>query len=365
MTRRRFILCLCAIVVMLSVASVPAVEKPQGTFSVVGYDPSTGDLGVAVQSRFFGVGSVVPYAEAGVGAIATQAFGNTTYGPRGLTLLKLGMSAGSAVSLLTTNDGLRDQRQVGIVDAHGSAAAFTGKGTLDWAGNIGGEHFSVQGNILASEPVLKAMADAYQSTNDGLAEKLLAALDAGQAAGGDKRGKQSAALLVVRAGGGYAGYNDRFIDLRVEDNPEPLIELRRLYNLWQKTFGVGARLATAKAMETNGNGEGALLERRKAYLIIQDILKEKPDDAQVLNASAWDLCSNIFNVKEGLEIAKRAVALAPKDWSIVDTLAECYYANGMYDEAIATETEALNAEPENTYYAQQIAKYRAAKEKMK
>lgn len=370
MIRFRVVVCFCGMLALFTIASAPPDEGrpsgparvPQGTFSVVGYDPLTGDLGVAVQSRFFGVGSVVPYAEAGVGAIATQAFGNTTYGPRGLALLKLGLSAGGVVNQLTTNDELRAQRQVGIVDAHGSVAAYTGQGALDWAGHLMGDHYTVQGNILAGEGVVKAMADAYSKTDDGLAEKLLAALDAGQAAGGDRRGKQSAALLVVRAGGGYAGYNDRFVDLRVEDHPEPLVELRRLYNLWQKTFSVGARLNTAKAMEKDGNEPGALFERRKAYLIIQDILKEKPDDPQVLNGAAWDLCSNSFNVKEGLEIAKRAVSLAPKDGSIVDTLAECYYANRMYDDAIATETEALNADPKNTYYAGQIAKFKHAKE---
>ncbi len=213
---------------------------PVATFSVVGFDPATGDLGVAVQSKFFGVGSVVPWAKAKVGAIATQSYANTSYGPDGLVLLESGKSAQETLRQLTDADSGRDQRQVGVVDAQGRAASFTGAKCNAWAGHIEGTNFCVQGNILAGEEVVKAMAGAFEKardvTNSELADWLMAALDAGQQAGGDKRGKQSAALLVVREKGGYAGKNDRYVDLRVEDHPEPIQELNRLLELHKKFY---------------------------------------------------------------------------------------------------------------------------------
>ena len=213
---------------------------PVATFSVVGFDPATGDLGVAVQSKFFGVGSVVPWAKAKVGAIATQSYANTSYGPDGLALLESGKSAKETLRQLTEADSGRDQRQAGVVDAQGRASSFTGAKCNAWAGHIEGTNFSVQGNILSGEEVVKAMAAAFEKargvTNSELADWLMAALDAGQQAGGDKRGKQSAALLVVREKGGYGGKNDRFVDLRVEDHPEPIQELNRLLELHKKFY---------------------------------------------------------------------------------------------------------------------------------
>lgn len=213
---------------------------PVATFSVVGFDPATGDLGVAVQSKFFGVGSVVPWAKAKVGAIATQSYANTSYGPDGLALLESGKNAKETLRQLTDADAGRDQRQAGVVDAQGRAASFTGAKCNAWAGHIEGTNFCVQGNILTGEEVVKAMASAFEKargvTNSELADWLMAALDAGQEAGGDKRGKQSAALLVVRDKGGYAGKNDRYVDLRVEDHPEPIQELNRLLELHKKFY---------------------------------------------------------------------------------------------------------------------------------
>ncbi len=202
------------------------------TYSIVSFDPATGDLGVAVQSKFFGVGSVVPWARAGVGAIATQAYANTSYGPDGLLLLKSGMAPAAVVETLTGADSRRDIRQIGVIGADGEAAAFTGEKCQTWAGHLLGRHFSAQGNLLAGGQVVTNMARAFETSRaDGkgeLADWLMAALDAAEEAGGDKRGRQSAALLVVRKDGGYAGQNDRYIDLRVEDHPEPLRELHRL-----------------------------------------------------------------------------------------------------------------------------------------
>lgn len=206
------------------------------TFSIVGFDPETEELGVAVQSKFLGVGAVVPWAKAGVGAIATQSYANTAYGPEGLELLAEGKSAQETIQLLTEADEQRDLRQVGIVDAHGRAATFTGKDCFEWAGGITGEHFAAQGNIHVNEETVTAMGKTFAEKKGPLAERLLAALEAGQVAGGDSRGKQSAALLVVQEKGGYGGYNDRAVDLRVDDHPEPIRELQRIYELHQLYF---------------------------------------------------------------------------------------------------------------------------------
>lgn len=212
-----------------------AKAPPQiATFSIVAYDPATGELGVAVQSKFVAVGAVVPWAKAGVGAIATQAFGNTKYGPKGLKLLASGKSAEETVKILTSKDGLRDNRQLGIVDVKGGSANFTGSRCQSWAGAKKGTHYTVQGNILAGKAVVEAMAKSFEESKGVLAERLIAALEAGQKAGGDKRGRQSAALLVVRKGWGYAGYNDRFRDLRVDDHKTPIQELKRVYQVHRK-----------------------------------------------------------------------------------------------------------------------------------
>ncbi len=198
------------------------------TFSIVGFDPKTKELGIAVQSKFIGVGAVVPWAKAGIGAVATQSYANTTFGPRGLELLEQGKTAQEVMDILIAADEDRDKRQVGIVDKNGNVATFTGKGCFDWAGGITGENFAAQGNILVSEATVKAMATTFENTEGNLAKRLLLALDAGQEAGGDSRGKQSAAILIVRENGGYAGFNDRAVDLRVEDHKDPIKELIRI-----------------------------------------------------------------------------------------------------------------------------------------
>lgn len=210
--------------------------KPISTFSIVGYDPNNGDLGIAVQSKFFAVGAVVPWAEAGVGAIATQAWANTTFGPRGLELLKIGLSAKQTLDHLIKDDKGKNTRQVGIVDANGNAANYTGEECHDWASAISGEHFTAQGNLLTGEEVVKAMGSTFEKSKGELADRLLYALIAGQENGGDKRGQQSAALFVVRKNGGYSGFNDRYVDLRVDDHQKPIQELKRLLDIHKKLF---------------------------------------------------------------------------------------------------------------------------------
>ena len=207
------------------------------TFSIVAFEPETDSLGVAVQSRFLAVGSVVPWARAGVGAVATQAMANYNYGPHGLDLMSEGNSAEQAVQALTSADEDREHRQIGVVDALGRASTFTGSECFDWAGGVTGEHYAAQGNILVGRETVEAMASTYEQTDGDLAARLLSALDAGQGAGGDSRGKQSAALLVVREGGGYGGDNERVVDLRVDDHPEPIRELIRIRDLHTLYFG--------------------------------------------------------------------------------------------------------------------------------
>src|SRR5438132_5618394 len=206
------------------------------TFSIVAFDPKTKDLGVAVESKFVAVGAVVPFAAARVGAVATQAYANTAYGRDALAMLKRGIEPKDVVKKLVTEDKEAVQRQVGVVDARGRAASYTGTECFSWAGHVVGRNFAAQGNILPSEEVLKALARAVEVTQSDLPVRLLAALSAGQRAGGDKRGQQSAAILVVRHGGGYAGFNDRWIDIRVDDHPAPIEELIRIFHVYDLTL---------------------------------------------------------------------------------------------------------------------------------
>ena len=209
---------------------------PIATFSIVAYDPITQELGVAVQSKFVAVGSVVPYARAGIGAVASQAWGNPRYGPIGLELLAHGKSASEVVGLMTASDPNREHRQLAIIGNEGNASIFTGRECMDWAGGKTGENYAVQGNLLTGKEVIHSMSLGFEEANGTLAERMLSALHAGQQAGGDKRGKQSAALLVVREGWGYGGLTDRFRDLRVDDHPTPIKELERIYYLHRKIF---------------------------------------------------------------------------------------------------------------------------------
>jgi uncharacterized Ntn-hydrolase superfamily protein len=208
------------------------------TYSLVAGDLERREWGVAVQSKFLAVGAAVPFAEAEAGAVATQSYVNLAYGPDGLALLRDGVEAGEVVRYLTSRDDDRDLRQVGVVDRLGRAATFTGSGCPEWAGGRTGRCYAAQGNILVSEATVTTLADTFEATEDRpLAERLLDALAAAEAAGGDRRGSQSAALLVVREGGGYGGGGDRLVDLRVDDHPEPVDELRRIFDLHQLLFG--------------------------------------------------------------------------------------------------------------------------------
>lgn len=233
-----------------------------GTYSIVAFDAETGELGVAVQSKYFCVGAVVPWVRAGVGAVATQAAGVAVYGPRVLDLLAEGAAPAEAIERVLAEDDGRDTRQLGVVDASGRAASWTGAECLDWAGDRQGDAFAVQGNILAGPDVVEGMARAYVETEGSLAERMLASLEAAEAAGGDRRGRQSAAMIVERAGAAAARREgiDRILELRVDDHPEPIEELARLHGIWLRWQVALESYARYEA----GDYEGALAETDRA-----------------------------------------------------------------------------------------------------
>lgn len=248
----------------LTILLVPALPA-HATFSIVAVDPVTGDLGIAVASRYFAVGAVVPWAEAGVGAVATQAGVNVGYGPRALELLRQGLTAQQVLDRLLAEDTFprKEARQVAIVDAKGNVAVFTGEAATDWRGHVTGPTWSAQGNILVGRHVVDAMGRAFEATNDELAEKLYAALEAGDAAGGDSRGRQSASILVVRKGGGRNTNNDRYVFINVDDHPDPMRELRRLLDLQMSINHSGA--FTRALSESRFDAALASAEKLAAY----------------------------------------------------------------------------------------------------
>lgn len=282
------------------------------TFSIAAYDLTNRDLGVAVQSKYFSVGSVVPWAEAEVGAIATQAVSNPSYGPEGLRLLRQGLSVKDVVETLTRTDRDSENRQVGVVDSKGDSAAHTGSKCIPWAGALTGRNYSIQGNIIESEDVVVAMADAFENVGGELAEKLMASLEAGQSAGGDARGVQSAALLVVRKGRGRAGFGDRYVDLRVEDHINPLEELRRLLNL---------HFSFSLALESH-----ALIDSNRA--------------------------------KEGVQVALRAVEKYPENDVAHMVLCRAYYKVGEFDLAVEEFRRATSLNAKTPSYVKRMPSWR-------
>ena len=230
------------------------------TFSIVAYDPVTGDYGIAVQSKYFAVGDVVPFAKANIGALATQARGNPLHGPEAMKLIAEGVPAQQVIERLLAADPLARSRQLGVVDAAGRPATYTGDQCLPWAGGTIGKHYAAQGNLLAGPHVINAMAATYEATSGDLATRLVLAIEAGQAAGGDARGRQSAAILVVRKNAGYLGLNDRHINLHVEDHVTPIRELKRLLNIRH------AQLAAVETASYLDRVDGAKEAERKTLI---------------------------------------------------------------------------------------------------
>src|ERR1700754_1620676 len=280
----------------------PAVPlRPVHTFSIVARDPATGELGVAVQSHWFSVGSIVTWAEAGVGAVATQSFVDPSYGKNGLELMRGGKPAPDALKELLAKDDAREVRQVAMIDAQGRVDAWTGKNDIQAAGHIVGTNFSVQANLMLNDKIWPAMAKAFENTRGDLAERMLAALDAAQAAGGDIRGRQSAALIVVTGKPTGQAWKDRTFDLRVDDSPEPLKELRRLVRL-QRAYN--HMNAGDLAVEKKDN-EGALREYSAAERLV-------PDNAEMIYWHAVALV-NMGRVDDSLPLFRKVFAM-DRNW---------------------------------------------------
>ena len=273
--------------------------RPVHTFSIVARDPATGELGVAVQSHWFSVGSIVAWAEAGVGAVATQSFVDPSYGKNGLDLIRAGKSAPAALKELLSKDEGREVRQVAMIDAQGRVDAWTGKNDIQAAGHIVGQNFYVQANLMLNDKVWPAMARAFENTKGDLADRMLAALDAAQAVGGDIRGQQSAALIVVTGKPTGQAWKDRTFDLRVDDNPAPLAELRRLVKL-QRAYN--HMNAGDLAVEKKDN-EGALREYSAAEKLV-------PDNAEMIYWHAVALV-NMGRVEDSLPLFKKVFAMDP------------------------------------------------------
>lgn len=341
-------------------AWVLAPPPARATFSIVAFDSTTQELGVAVQSRAFSVGMAVPWAEAGVGAIATQASTNESFGPKGLALLRGGKKpAASVLRELLAADSGSSHRQVGIVDAKGRSAAHTGKDCNPWAGHRTGPGYSIQGNILAGEAVVAEMERAYLQTKGELAQRLLAALEAGQSAGGDKRGQQSAALLVVRPSDEFPEYRERYVDLRVEDAKEPIRELVRVFGILEAQRLAEAHLRFAERYDKKGKKDLARIERERVGEALQRALARGENDASNLNGLAWTCATNDVYLNEALQAAERAVSLEPKNTGILDTLAEVHFRMGHADKAIEVESRALALEPENRYLSEQLRRFQS------
>ncbi|OGD12656.1 MAG: Zn-dependent protease [Candidatus Aminicenantes bacterium RBG_13_62_12] len=278
--------------------------RPVHTYSIVAYDPATGELGAAVQSHWFSVGLLVPWVEAGVGAVATQSFVEASYGPLGLELMRAGKTAPAALAGLLKSDSHEDVRQVAFIDASGLAAAHTGRNCIPEAGHVVGANFSCQANLMLRDTVWAAMAEAYQKTSGELVDRLLAALEAAESQGGDIRGRQSAAVIVVAGKSSGVWWKDRLFDLRVEDHPDPVAELKRLVHL-------------AKAYRHMNRGDDLLTEDKaeeamKAYSRAMSMV---PDNAEMIFWPAVTMAS-IGRLEESLPLFKRVFALDP-NWALL------------------------------------------------
>lgn len=353
----------CAGAVLAGLPSAARAAEPSGTFSIIGIDLQTGEIGVAVQSRAFNVGQAVPWARAGVGAVATQAQTNVSLGPRGLALLAAGKSAPEALRALVDADSGREHRQLGVMDASGECATWTGSQCLDWAGGTcESGAFVCQGNILAGADVVAAMGRAFRSVGGELSDRLLAALDSAQAAGGDKRGQQSAALLVVRVSNSHPEYESRYVDLRVDDSASPIAEIRRLYRIYQGTDLIGAHMNYLAEHEAAGDTARAAVEKARIRAILETAADERvAHDAGTLNGIAWACATHDLFLDEAVALARRAVALDSTNVDVLDTLAEALFRNGQVAEAISVEERAAAIDPKSAYLEGQIERFRKGK----
>src|SRR3989454_235312 len=350
---------LAALICCLLAGANPALaSSDRGTFSIVAYDSVTQELGVAVQSKYFSVGTDVPWAEAGVGAVATQARVDPSYGLKALGLLRTGLTAPEVLRALAANDSAWDSRQLGVADARGGVATWTGSKCLDWAGGEAGADFVCQGNILAGPAVVSGMAKAYREGKGEMAERLLAALDAAQAAGGDKRGMQSAALLVVRPSATRPQFTQRYVDLRVEDHKTPIKELRRLLEIQQGFHGADNHFTYADEYDAAGRADLASRERERVAETLRRALKRSERDASMLNGLAWACATHDLYLGDAVRAAERAASIEPRNVDILDTLAEIHFRMGNTTKAIEVESRAATIDPKSQYLKDQIERFR-------
>ncbi len=325
-----------------------------GTFSICAMDPETREWGVAVASRILDCGYVVIWVMPEVGAVATQGQVNARLGPKALELLAAGRTAQEALNETLASDPGSAVRQLGIVGRLGNAAAHTGSDSLEWAGHLTAENVSVQGNVIVGPQVVTAMLNAFRDCRGEFPERLLSALEAGDREGGDRRGRQSAALVVARKTGGYEGTDDRLVDIRVPDHAEPVMELRRLYDLWKYAYLAPAYLRLAD----EGEGSAGILRQRVRSLVAK-ALNDRLDKAEIYNTLAWHLAMRQEFPQEALRAARRAHELAPEDPNIMDTLAEACFVAGDSRHAVHYEEEALRREPGNEFFRRQLVRFSA------
>jgi uncharacterized Ntn-hydrolase superfamily protein len=327
------------------------------TFSIVAYDPNAQEWGVAVQSKAFAVGGLVPWVEAGVGAVATQAWVVKAYGRQALKLLRLGHDPKDVIQHIIEGDKEGASRQLGVVDAKGRAANYTGNECNKWAGGIAEPNVSVQGNILAGERVLTGMLNAFHKTPGKLADRLIGALEAGQRAGGDTRGQQSASVLVAREKSDIDARGDIYVDLRVDDHKTPIAELRRIYSVWERELYPWLEGRSINALLKASRYARAQKLHRDFAANAERLARKYSSDADFLNTLAWQFVQNQLGLDAALKYARRANKLRPKDANISDTLAEVWYQRGELERAIAIERDLVARYPDRKDLKQQLAKF--------
>ncbi|MEO0224132.1 MAG: DUF1028 domain-containing protein [candidate division WOR-3 bacterium] len=319
------------------------------TFSIIAVDTITKEIGIGSCSKVLGVGFLVPWIDPEYGAVATQSFVNVKFGKLGLELLKLGYSPKEIINILRASDSLFELRQVGVLNINGDGYAFTGNKNFPYAGHIVSRGYIILGNLLKSESVLKEMEKAFlNSTNKPLAERIILSLQAGDKAGGDRRGRQSCAVIVKLKDGGYDGIDDRLVEIRIDDSKQPIEDLKRIYKSWQYEYMLVSYIRlSSKNLENN------------IRYLLQNMKFSKDISSDSYNNIAWELCSrNIFQ-EVGLEFSLKANKLSPKDANIMDTVAKCYESLGNYKEALNWLQKALNIEKNNDYFKSRIEQIRS------
>ena len=351
--------------VFLFVLISPAQEKENlvSSYSIVARDSLTGDLGIAVKSNIPAIGAIVPYARTGIGVIAAQGMPNSSFGIQGLSLLERGVSADQAGGEMINSDTGRNVRQLAIVDSRGNSYAYTGINCRYYSGHILGNGYSIQGNLLSGIEILKAIEQTFLQTSGDLSERLLRSVEAAQKLSNDRKAGQSAALLVVRENGGFNGFDDHFVDIRVDGDSLPVVRLRQLYDLWQETYMFDARLRSIDDMNRKKKFIAADTEKKRLAESFNMQLRRSPADPNLLNKIAWILATKEIDKEQAIELAKRAVRLVPNEVSYLETLAECHYRLNHIDEAIAIESELASKDPANDRHWRQLQKFREAKMK--